>query len=557
MDRSPNRRRRSGAWLAAAACAVGALAACASSDGAGTTGPTTAVTTATKSTTATPVAPDVTTVDSAPPATDAPAGPSTTIVDLPPVDGPEPSYTTVAFYYPWYRSEPVNSIWEPWHHGGEYSPPSEIASDFYPLLGPYSSTDEVVVAQHFAWLRRAGVGVVATSWWGQGDYTDRAVPLLLEMGERYGIRVAFHIEPNQFRNAERLVEDVRYLSEQYGSSPAFFRTSAPTRWSGDGDKGLFFLWVAEHANLVADPPELVAPDYWRDAMDAIHALPDSALVIANTRIGARVDLNHFDGLYNYASPDLAADGGFKWAQGIPPDAWYVPSVLPGFHAERIGQDPAGSIDRRDGDAYDAQWEAALGVGVRPDLVTITSFNEWLEGTQIEPAIADPGSPYLDYGEVPPDGYLDRTRQWIDRAAAATWDDGVRIQVQLETTSDWTLVRTVGGGDWRRPTLLSSSPSATIAGFEFDMLRLSQDVADAERGASVDLAVDLEFVGLDPAATMTFDIGRGSIGATTFSVWRYDGDEPVLVDRFTWDGVVADPENRVTVTMPVAALLGTG
>ncbi len=39
--------------------------------------------------------------------------------------------------------------------------------------------------------------------------------------------------------------------------------------------------------------------------------------------------------------------------------------------------------RRNGATYDAMWRAALAA--HADLVTITSYNEWNEGTQIEPA----------------------------------------------------------------------------------------------------------------------------------------------------------------------------
>ena len=70
-----------------------------------------------------------------------------------------------------------------------------IASDYYPQLGAYSNLDPAVVAQHFAWLREAGVGVIISSWWGRLSIEEKAVPLLLEMGERYGIKVAFHLEP--------------------------------------------------------------------------------------------------------------------------------------------------------------------------------------------------------------------------------------------------------------------------------------------------------------------------------------------------------------------------
>ena len=67
------------------------------------------------------------------------------------------------------------------------------------------------------------------------------------------------------------------------------------------------------------------------------------------------------------------------------------------------------------------WRAAIASGA--DSVTITSFNEWHEGTQIEPA-APPHRHgpyrYLSYngawglhGVAAEDAYLARTRYWSD------------------------------------------------------------------------------------------------------------------------------------------------
>ncbi|MGH3000688.1 MAG: hypothetical protein ACRDNM_15435, partial [Gaiellaceae bacterium] len=70
--------------------------------------------------------------------------------------------------------------------------------------------------------------------------------------------------------------------------------------------------------------------------------------------------------------------------------------------------------RDDGTTYDNLWRAAIRA--RPDGITITSFNEWGEGTQIEPAAAKPG--YLSYngswglkGVAAQMAYLVRTAYW--------------------------------------------------------------------------------------------------------------------------------------------------
>jgi hypothetical protein len=74
------------------------------------------------------------------------------------------------------------------------------------------------------------------------------------------------------------------------------------------------------------------------------------------------------------------------------------------------------------------WKAA--VAARPERITITSYNEWHEGTQIEPAKRRPKSLYGAYasyegayglsGKSAERAYLVRTKYWtsVFRVAAA-------------------------------------------------------------------------------------------------------------------------------------------
>ncbi len=140
----------------------------------------------------------------------APDATATSVFPIPTVAGPEPSYKVAAFYYPWYEAPKYDGTWAHWTQNG-HIPPRDIASDYYPALGAYSSNDPGVVARHMAWLRQAGIGVIIVSWWGPGSVEERPLPLILETAARYGIKVAFHIEPYAGRSAENLVRDVKYI----------------------------------------------------------------------------------------------------------------------------------------------------------------------------------------------------------------------------------------------------------------------------------------------------------------------------------------------------------
>ena len=78
------------------------------------------------------------------------------------------------------------------------------------------------------------------------------------------------------------------------------------------------------------------------------------------------------------------------------------------------------------------WSAA--VAAAPDVVTITSYNEWHEGTQIEPARLA-GRPYESYdgawglrGAQAERAYLDRRTYWVDRLRGASAPRGLTVPV---------------------------------------------------------------------------------------------------------------------------------
>jgi hypothetical protein len=91
-----------------------------------------------------------------------------------------------------------------------------------------------------------------------------------------------------------------------------------------------------------------------------------------------------------------------------------------YDAQRATGDPHVK-PRRHGLTYDSTWHLVIAAGA--DDITITSFNEWQEGTRIEPAA--PPIRRGEYGYASYDGarnlwgssaetaYLDRTAYWAD------------------------------------------------------------------------------------------------------------------------------------------------
>ena len=306
------------------------------------------------------------------------------------------SSRTHLFYYPWYGND--SGGYRHWQQGG-HTPPDDVGANFYPVLGPYDSGDLTgAVEQHMRWIEQSGAGVLVYSWWGQGSYEDGLAAGVLEAAARHGIRVAWHLEPYSGRTASSTVSDINYLLSRYGSSPAFYR---------EGGRGAFYVF------------ESLRITDW-SALDQVRS---SAIVLAQTTDTSKVA--HFGGMYTYdaiagaTAPGWREAGAYCEANGL---VW-APSVGPGYNDDRaVPGNTTPTLSRDNGATYDREWQNALST--QADWVSVTSFNEWHEGSIIEPARSSPppfgyetfAGAYGTSGAASETAYLDRTRYWASQLA---------------------------------------------------------------------------------------------------------------------------------------------
>jgi hypothetical protein len=192
------------------------------------------------------------------------------------------------------------------------------------------------------------------------------------------------------------------------------------------------------------------------------------------------------------------------------------------------------------------------------MVTITSFNEWHEGSQIEPAaygMSDgEGYRYADYGTLGEEGYLDLSRRWMEEYLMMDWPVVPEMGVRITTTSGWTSFILKSGGNFARGTVSNLTEEATLA-IIGDRIDLNQDLDRAEAGGSVEARIDFSILNVDPAGILEFEIQRGNVGWTKVEIYDHSGQEPYLIDSVTWSGIV-EGLNSYYFSMPVAELTGT-
>ena len=294
---------------------------------------------------------------------------------------------TAIFYYPWFGTPARDGAYAHWQQGGNV-PPAQLASSFYPARGPYSSSDERVLGAQMREIARAGIATIVVSWWGRGSDEDRRLPRVLAAASRTGLSVAAHLEPYQGRTVASTGSDIEYL-----------------RSLGLRD---FYVWAS---------PSLPAEE-WRLLNETLTGVR----MFANTSLAGLAAAGGFDGLYTYDV--LLYDGTLfprLCTQARRLHLLCAPSVGPGYDARRSTGDTR-LKPRRNGATYDGMWRGAIRAG--PDLVTVTSYNEWHEGTQIEPARAGRRG-YESYdgawglrGAAAETAYLERTAFWTGRFSAS-------------------------------------------------------------------------------------------------------------------------------------------
>jgi hypothetical protein len=271
-----------------------------------------------------------------------------------------PSRRVLAFYYNWYGTPQFqNGRWEHWKEGMTNHPP-EL----------YDSTDPAVIRRHLTEAGQAGLDGLITTWWGRGHFSDRALARILDEAEAARSPVKFTIYYERVPANGDVAGDFRYLFDQYARRPAFL--------TEDG-KPVFFIYGRALNQL--------KPDQWRAAVEEIRKLGPSILMADG------LDpkwLEIFDGLHEYnpvgqvlRHTDMGARYRSTAAHTRVRGKIGCATVIPGYDDSHIGRPRVQIADREKGALYERLWRDALAAG--PDWVLITSFNEWHEGSEIEPS----------------------------------------------------------------------------------------------------------------------------------------------------------------------------
>jgi len=291
-----------------------------------------------------------------------------------PAAAQSPERLVLAFYYNWFDENTWTAQMVP-------DMPAE----------PYVSRDRGAMGRHIDQAKSAGIDALVVNWWGPQDdnQTETNLRAMLDEAAARGFRLAVDVDMNSdyLRSAGAIQTAMAHLLSTHAQHGAYLKVEG---------KPVIFFYHQNHR---------LSTEGWAAIRNAVDPGRNSLWIEEGTDVSP---LSLFDGHHLYSVTWAnRTDMGYtanKFARLVRARAAalgapkvYVATVMPGYDDRKTGRGGAFAVGREDGAYYVRSWQAAIDAS--PDWVIINSFNEWREGTHIEPS--------QTFGTR----YLEMTAQW--------------------------------------------------------------------------------------------------------------------------------------------------
>lgn len=237
-----------------------------------------------------------------------------------------------------------------------------VGRHYNPQIGPYHSGDAKVIEYQLLLMKYSGIDGVIVDWPGRSKmYEDLPVNAenadqLIDQTAKFGLEFAVCYEDQYAVDTNDAINSMHWVRDHYFNRPNHIKVN--------GQPALF----------VFGPQKIGAGD-WPAVLGATGADPSFfTLWYDDSAGGAR------DGTYAW----IYSDGieGVRNYYGRNDQGNKVPVVYPGFNAAYPNGQPGWGVGYDiDGDTFTALYNLSKGVG---DMVQIATWNDYTEGTMIEP-----------------------------------------------------------------------------------------------------------------------------------------------------------------------------
>ena len=194
-----------------------------------------------------------------------------------------------------------------------------------------------------------------------------------------GLTVHYEIVPPNGKAG--VIDDFRKIVGDYGKREAFLKVRG---------RPVVFIYSRAVRGL--------SPSEWEHVFGELRDNGYDALFIGDWVL---VPTKPFDGIHIYNplgrwnsrfSPRMLEIWYTVFYRLIRIDGILAATVIPGYNDTLVPERDGFVFSRHGGETYDAMWRAAMASGA--DWILITSWNEWWEGTEIEPSV-EHGYAYIE------------------------------------------------------------------------------------------------------------------------------------------------------------------
>jgi hypothetical protein len=327
-------------------------------------------------------------------------------------------------YMPWYVARPFSTFWG-WHWTmNHYNPdlfyPSgqrQVASHYYPLIGPYDSLDPVVLEYHVLLMKLAGIDGVIVDWYGPDNYYD--------YGDNNTRTLAmFNYARKAGLNFSLCYEDATITAEINGGPMNGVNVTAGTAVAHAQQTMLYaqtnyftagyLRWNGQPVFLNFGPQYFTLNSQWVSIFSVLNPTNQPAFFTENDRLAAGagafdwppMSLSEPVGGSNVLSAAVLQNYLSSFEQKA--TAWpaFVSSAFPRFHDiySQAGVGPSyGYLADNSGDTLRQTLQRSMTNSSA--VVQIVTWNDYGEGTVVEPTVE---YGYRDLGII-----QDYRRQFLD------------------------------------------------------------------------------------------------------------------------------------------------
>jgi hypothetical protein len=319
-----------------------------------------------------------------------------------------PEKLAMIAYQPWYDSE--ENGWGNWQYtdasdfdGGVNSYPSryidgqrDIASVYYPLIGAYDSSDREVIEYHLDLIKAMNIDVIQVNYYADLNQNMLdALEIIFELAEQKDLKVSILYEPkihiygwiphNTRMDALLAVQDdIENFIDRYGDSKALLQ------YDGEPLVEIFGVNIIRNSewNLILEQlsddgynPYLMGDNIQNSDYSSMKGMFQWNLYeddLADTDLAGVAE--HINTINNETLTWANINSGYNIPIGL---------VYPGFDDTKVlGWDigEARKINITGPEFYQTAWDEMQSIGSNFDWILVATFNDWNEGTIIEPEV---------------------------------------------------------------------------------------------------------------------------------------------------------------------------